>query len=73
MPKDNTTTTTNQDLIFPKFPEYDEDDLLDWDAHIATPPPRKSGTIRVKLKYVGRSKPMPLILDDCDCEGCANA
>ena len=53
------------------FPEYDEDDLIDWDAHIATPPPRKSGTIRVKLKYVGRSKPMPLILDDCDCEGCS--
>lgn len=38
---------------------YDEEDLLDWDAAIITPPPRPSGTIRVKLKYKGRSKPFP--------------
>ena len=37
-----------------------EDDFLDWDAHIGTPPPRPSGTIRVKLKYKGRRKPIPI-------------
>ncbi|MDE0316945.1 MAG: hypothetical protein OXM61_18855 [Candidatus Poribacteria bacterium] len=42
------------------FPVYDEDDLLDWDAHIGTPRPRPSGTIRVKLVYKGRRKPIPV-------------
>lgn len=42
------------------FPVYDEDDLLNWDAHIGTPPPRPSGTIRVRLIYKGRRKPMPV-------------
>ena len=42
------------------FPVCNEDDLLDWDAHIGTPPPRPSGTIRVKLKYKGRRKPIPV-------------
>ena len=42
------------------FPVYDEEDLLNLDAVVVTPPPRQSGTIRVKLKYVGRSKPIPL-------------
>lgn len=38
-----------------------EEDLLDWDAHIETPPPpRRSGTIKVSFKYVGRSKPIPI-------------
>ena len=41
------------------FPVYDEEDILNWDAAIVTPPPRQSGTIRVKLKYKGRSKPIP--------------
>ncbi len=31
-----------------------DEDLLDWDAHIETPP-KQSGTI--KVKYIGRSKP----------------
>ena len=42
------------------FPSYDEEDILDWDVAIVTPPPRPSGTIRVKLKYRGRSKPLPI-------------
>ena len=42
-----------------EFLSYTEEDLLDWDAAIITPPPRPSGTIRVKLKYKGRSKPFP--------------
>lgn len=42
------------------FPTYDEEDILDWDAAIVTPPPRPSGTIRVRLIYKGRSKPMPV-------------
>ena len=42
------------------FPVYDEEDILNWDAAIITPPPRPSGTIRVRLIYKGRSKPMPI-------------
>ena len=42
------------------FPVYDEEDILNLDAVIVTPPPRQSGTIRVKLKYKGRSKPIPV-------------
>ncbi|MCK4791817.1 MAG: hypothetical protein KAV87_49245 [Desulfobacteraceae bacterium] len=47
-------------LIGPRISEKVED-LLDWDAHIETPPPpRRSGTIKVRFKYVGRSKPIPI-------------
>lgn len=42
------------------FPEYNEEDLLNWDVAIVPPPPRRSGTIRVKLVYTGRRKPMPI-------------
>ena len=41
-------------------PTYNEEDTLNWEVAIETPPPRPSGTIRVKLKYKGRSKPIPL-------------
>ena len=41
------------------FPVYDEEDILNWDVAIM-PPPRLSGTIRVRLIYKGRSKPMPV-------------
>ena len=41
------------------FPTYDEEDILNWDAVVVPPPPRRSGTIRVKLIYKGRSKPIP--------------
>lgn len=37
------------------------EDMLDWDAHIETPPaPQRSGTIKVIFKYIGRSKPIPV-------------
>ena len=42
------------------FPTYDEEDILNLDAIIVTPPPRQSGTIRVKLTYEKPSKPMPV-------------
>ena len=42
------------------FPVYDEEDILNVDAVIVPPPPRQSGTIRVRLKYIGRSKPIPV-------------
>jgi hypothetical protein len=46
--------------IMPTIHEAEED-LLDWDAHIETPPPpHRSGTIKVRFKYVGRSKPIPI-------------
>ena len=53
----NTISEKQQRLA---FPVYDEEDILNWDAAIVTPPPRQSGTIRVKLKYKGRSKPIPV-------------
>ena len=42
------------------FPTYDEEDILNWDAVVVPPPPRRSGTIRVRLIYKGRSKPIPV-------------
>ncbi len=42
------------------FLGYDEDDILNWDVAITPPPPRRSGTIRVRLVYKGRSKPFPV-------------
>lgn len=40
------------------IPDTEEDELLDWDVCMETTPPRPSGTIRVHLEYVGRSKPI---------------
>ena len=54
----NTTTKKQKQRL--AFPVYDEEDILDWDAAIVTPPPRRSGTIRVRLIYNGRSKPLPV-------------
>ena len=51
--------TPHKHLAFPSYDE-DEEDILDWDVAIVTPPPRPSGTIRVRLKYKGRSKPFPI-------------
>jgi hypothetical protein len=42
----------------------DADDALDWDVAIVTPPARRSGTIRVTLRYAGRSKPEPVVEED---------
>ncbi len=36
-----------------------EDEDLDWDACIPIAPARPHGTVKVKLKYAGRSKPIP--------------
>jgi hypothetical protein len=54
----NTTNEKQKQRL--AFPTYDEEDILDWDAAIVTPPPRPSGTIRVRLIYKGRSKLMPV-------------
>ncbi len=58
------TQTTNTSKEKPTqhftFPDYDEDELLNWDVAITSPPPRRSGTIRVRLVYKGRSKPFPI-------------
>ena len=55
-----TNTTNEKPKQRPAFPVYDEEDILNWDAAIITPPPRQSGTIRVKLTCKGRSKPFPV-------------
>ena len=54
----NTTNQKQKQRL--TFPVYDEEDILNWDAAIITPPPRPSGTIRVKLIYKGRRKPIPV-------------
>ena len=54
----NTTNQKQKQRL--TFPVYDEEDILNWAAAIVTPPPRPSGTIRVKLIYNGRRKPIPV-------------
>lgn len=49
----------NRAAFVPVINEEDED-ILDWDAYIEAPPPRRSGTIKVKLIYIGRGKPIPV-------------
>ena len=44
----------------PVFPFYEEEDILNLDAVIDTPPPRLSRTVRVKLRYEEPSEPMPV-------------
>jgi hypothetical protein len=46
-----------------KSPEplpVDLEERLDWDAYIPSPPPKRSGKIRVTLRYLGRGKPLPV-------------
>ncbi len=35
-------------------------EILNWDACIETPPPRPSGTVKVRLHFRGRDKPIPM-------------
>ena len=49
---------TQQQL--PPFPFYHEEDILNLDAVIFTPPPRLSRMIRVKLTYEEPSEPIPV-------------
>ena len=55
-----TNTTNEKQAQRLAFPTYDEEDILNWDVAITPPPPRRSGTIRVRLIYKGRSKPLPV-------------
>lgn len=43
----------------------DSPTILDWDACLETPPPRPAGTIRVRLNFRGRGKPIPLADPEC--------
>lgn len=40
------------------LPKTDSPERLDWEATIEKPPVRSSGTLRVKLEYAGRAKPI---------------
>ena len=42
-------TTGKKQKQRPAFPVYDEEDILNLDAVIVTPPPRESGTIDIIL------------------------
>jgi hypothetical protein len=44
----------------PQPPAVDESEVLNWDVAIAVPPVRPRGTIRVRLRYRGRAKPLPV-------------
>jgi len=47
-------------LVASRIRDADQD-ILDWDTHIQTPPPpSRSGSIKVRFKYIGRSKPIPV-------------
>jgi len=35
--------------------------VLDWEMDLTIPPPRPSGTIRVRLEECGRSQPTPVV------------
>ena len=54
----NTTTKKQKPRL--AFPSYDEEDILNLDAVVYTPPPQQSDTIRVKLIYEEPSEPMPV-------------
>lgn len=41
-------------------------EVLDWEAHIETPPPRPRGRIQVRLNFRGRSSPLPVDVPDED-------
>jgi hypothetical protein len=41
-----------------------ENELLDWEAYIPPPPPKRRGTIQVRLCYKGRGKPLPVAEPD---------
>ena len=55
--KNTTNKRHNQRLA---FLSYDEEDILNLDAVVYTPPPRQSGTIRVRLIYEEPSEPIPV-------------
>lgn len=54
----NTTNERQKQRL--AFPVYDEEDILNLDAVVYTPPPRQSGTIRVKLIYEEPNEPIPV-------------
>lgn len=55
-----TQELVNTQVQYPAFPFYDEEDILNLDADVDTPPPRMSRTIPVKLIYEEPSEPMPV-------------
>lgn len=40
------------------------EEVLDWDVWLPTPPPRPSGTMTVRLEFVGRDRPIPVDFPD---------
>jgi hypothetical protein len=61
MPKSKTDVTVDQPgPSDDRTATADSPDRLDWDACLETPPPRRSGTIKVRLNFLGRGKPLPL-------------
>lgn len=63
---------SNTDTAFHKPRQSDEratsgdgPTILDWDACLETPPPRPSGSIKVRPRFLGRAKPIPLADPEC--------
>jgi hypothetical protein len=40
----------------------DDEDCLDWDFRVEVHSQRPSGTVRADVTYVGRAKPIPLVV-----------
>ena len=64
MPKSKTEAPTSQSRPSKRATE-DSPEILDWDACLETPPPRPAGTIKARLNFLGRGKPIPLPDPEC--------
>jgi hypothetical protein len=63
------TMNTMQPTVQQTAPEAQaEADRLDWEARIEAPPARPSGKIEVRLRYSGRSQPLPVEPQDVSPE-----
>jgi hypothetical protein len=66
MAKSITDTAFNQPRQSDQRKETEDSlTILDWDACLGTPPPRPAGRIKVRLNFLGRGKPIPLVDPEC--------
>jgi hypothetical protein len=63
---DNHQTDLTEKKAAEPMPMSPDEDVLDWDAYSPPPPPKRSGKIQVRPRYVGRRKPIPVDFPDAD-------
>jgi hypothetical protein len=42
----------------------DSEDILDWDIFLKDPPARPHGVVNVRVEFLGRDKPLPVLDPD---------